>query len=82
MTSRSRGSSRPWIQTSLRGLLVFSLVTGTLLGMFGPQIARQLREWRSRPPPPPPATTVPAWLELRQQDESNGYFESAETPLR
>ena len=76
----TRCSMSIW-QTSLRNLLIATVMTGTLAGLFGPAILRTLRAWRPAPPQPP-AVPVPAWLPKRQLDESDGYFESAETPLR
>lgn len=70
---------RIW-QTSLRTLLIAALATGAVAGLFGPTILQTLRAWRPAPPQPPPVT-VPAWLPKRERDESDGYFESAETPL-
>ena len=70
-------------QTSLRSLFLFMLLTGTMAGLFGPRLVRSLREWNwEAEPQPPPPLQVPAWVKLREEDQSDGYYESAETPLR
>jgi hypothetical protein len=72
-------------QASLRTLLLFTLVTGTIAGLYGPDMVRAVRKWQTAPPQPPPqpaSVQVPVWLKVRAEDQSDGYFESAETPLR
>jgi hypothetical protein len=68
----------PW-QTSLRTLLLVTIGMGTFLGIFGDDIVRAIREYST--PPQYPPLQIPANTKSLE-DESNGYFESAETPLR
>ena len=64
---------------SLRWLLLGATAVGMLSGIFGPTVLRVIREYNSAPPPLP---EIPVQFNTRvHEDESNGYFESAETPL-
>jgi hypothetical protein len=79
--ARRRWRWIPW-QTSLRTLLVVTLAAGTLGGLVGPDLVRVIRERQTAPAPTPP-TLTPIPLQVHDyEDLSNGYFESAESPLR
>jgi hypothetical protein len=76
--SRLRKKWNPW-QTSLRTLLLVATGIGTLAGIFGPTVARRIREFNSVPPELQP---IDVRVNVRfSGEDSNGYFESAETPL-
>jgi len=75
MSSRRQ---RRWWQFSLRSLLLAVVVVGPILGFLGPPLVRSLREWS----PSGDATKPPASLAPHaDHHDSDGYFESAETPL-
>ena len=75
--SSQRRRWNPW-QLSLRTLLLVTIGMGTFLGIFGQDIVLAIREYSSAEEYPP--LQVPANVKS-YDDESNGYFESAETPL-
>jgi hypothetical protein len=63
-------------------LILVALASGTLAGLHGPRIVRAVRERWTAPKTVLKSGSVPTNARLREWEESSGYFESAETPLR
>jgi multidrug efflux pump subunit AcrA (membrane-fusion protein) len=67
-------------QISLRSLLLGGVALGAAAGVFGPGLTRLARTWLAPRAAPPAQVALP---EVAPWDEqTTGYFESAETPLR
>lgn len=81
MTEHVRGQHR-WFQVSLRQWLLATLLFGAIAGLFGPAFAEWWQAVIASPPPVLEELSIPDWYEVRASQEPDGYYESAETPLR
>lgn len=68
---------RRW-QFSLRSFLFVILIVGPVAGVVGPIILDSITEWK---PPPRPMPKTSSTRPSPVQGESEGYYETGETPL-
>jgi hypothetical protein len=74
----SSGRKRRWWQFSLRTLLIGVFVVGPIVGFLGPPLVRSFLQWSPAAAAPNSAASPATPF---NEYESDGYYESGETPL-